>query len=201
MWLIDKYPIDDKIRIGRKVQRYSETWKKPYLPQPIGIQGTVECEACIGTVVAIQGAYTIIDCNRYGKWKFLTKYLKVVHSFEDMTDEEYCITLKLLYNYIESGHKLVRYNCNVIGNKDMYVNWGMCSNSNEIYLYGRPKRQHISHFCPLDKNPEEGRWGCFYRCKLWDNYYRSQENPITRDDVLKLYKVRIGEVEDGNSSN
>ena len=107
-------------------------------------------------------------------------------------------SLRRMRERISKGLELSYYDDTTIGCKSTEASWGMCTRSldqwpdENDHIYpedfkerGRSAPRRSPGACPMRKNGEDSRWGCFYQCRIF------QGPKPDRETALKLYDDTI----------
>lgn len=183
------YPGDLELRAGRRVCRKSARCRAVPIDETAKAQDT-DSWFC-GDLREIHGDQGHIKVFRMGWWSYPLVRLRVNHSQEIMTADQYIYALTKLRQIV--AHVPLRaYDDTTIGDKSTECNWGLCNDSKEVWPIGRPHRQKHQP-CPLDRERRE-HIGCFYRCHIFQRGWRNREG------VLYLYDFLLGKIMKGVKS-
>lgn len=124
---------------------------------------------------------------------------------DKLTIEQYLEALKKVRNRIANGIPIGLYDCNVTGYKNTYCNWGMCTESAdvwdkpELHIWpmdfkenGRVAPLDSPSRCPLDYRPLEFGSGCFYKCWAFNP---PKPMKLTQVGTLERYDYEIRRLE------
>ncbi len=204
-----EYPGDLIMRPGRRVCRVPG-WHKENL-NPVLVSGTptgsVPDTWCCGTLVGTEGEIALVETFELKDppvWSYPAGKLKVNHSQEKMTDEQYLWALLTIQERIRGGLRLSAYDCTATGNKSTYCSWGFHDDDDTIpdipkmWPIEMPERQRNHQLCPLATLPQPTRgWrGCFYRCLA---FQRRKE--LTRRKAIELYTSAIIQARISNATD
>jgi hypothetical protein len=118
-----------------------------------------------------------------------------------LSNDRYIAALERIKKQIENGSDLISEDSNDIGNKYTSCTWGLCSRYREqwpdeedwLSEYNdkivNSRYQDNGQHCPMDKDQDENSmaFGCFYRCRVFQDGLRD------REEAIKLYEITIKE--------
>jgi hypothetical protein len=121
-----------------------------------------------------------------------------LHKENHLSHERYIVALKRIKEQIANGSKLRYEDSNVVGNKYITCSWGLCSMYKEQWEKEdiirdfndgsvQVKQQDDNQPCPMDSKQEGEVYGCFYRCRIFQNL----DNLPSREKAVKLYEKTI----------
>lgn len=122
----------------------------------------------------------------------------LVNNRRELTKYEKLLALRLLRERI-AAENLDTYDCDEHGCKDTWCNWGLCK-SEGLYPHPESHTWPMSFIkedrsapigvqvCPMDKDQESNRWGCFYRCRI---FQAKMSDKPTREEALTLVDTAI----------
>lgn len=119
-----------------------------------------------------------------------------------LCNKSHLALLERLRTRIESGVPLTSVDSITPGDKYSHVSWGACTEDLEMWpdaadmLWpeqwpGRiaPKYRNDSQYCPMDRDPDGGSFGCFYRCRVFSP--NKGDGKMTKGKALGLYQITI----------
>jgi len=121
------------------------------------------------------------------------------------SNESHMALLERLQARIESDVPLTSVDSWTVGDKYSHVSWGACTEDLEMWpdsadmmwpdQYPRrvhPKYRVDGQHCPMDREPERGPDGCFYRCRVFSP--KRGDGEMTKHKALGLYKITINKL-------
>lgn len=124
-----------------------------------------------------------------------------LHKEHYLSHDRYIIALKRIREQIKNRSKLQYEDSDSIGDKYTTCSWGMCSMYKEqwpdkedrIRTFNSglidAKQQDTNQNCPMDSKQEGAIWGCFYRCRIFQNLGKLP----SREEAIRLYDITIKE--------
>jgi len=132
---------------------------------------------------------------------FCEECRKKQHKEHYLSHDRYIIALKRIREQIVNKSKLKYEDSDSIGDKYTTCSWGMCSMYKEqwpdkedrIRTFNSglvdTKQQDTNQNCPMDSKQEGEVWGCFYRCRVFQNLGKLP----SREEAIRLYDITIKE--------
>jgi hypothetical protein len=150
------------------------------------------------------------NCEKCGKkfkheWETWCKECSdKLHKERYLSHDRYIAALKRIKDQIINGSKLKYEDSNVTGDKYTTCSWGLCSMYREqwekediIRKFNsglvQTKQQDDNQPCPMDSKQEGEVWGCFYRCRIFQNL----KNLPSQEETVRLYNITIKAKDNG----
>lgn len=129
----------------------------------------------------------------------------VINKADYLTPEQTLEVLKAIRGVVERGDGLEAIDSTEIGDKFLHCNWGMCSNSVEVYnkpeMHTFPQDfedyercSPLSPYdvpCPMNSAPNEAS-GCFHSCRVFKNTLKTP----SKEETLELYGSSIATLQE-----